>query len=148
MDFERKPGSRDGKPNKGTRRHPTAQRKEHTVEVSPAQKADFFDRSDNLNSGVEDEATGMRHGVKYSVNKGARWEMVAELEKEEARNKQGKTATMKQQVLVVDEAKLRGKKGSLWVNLRQEVKHELKAAELARLQEEGERFDYCDLRSD
>jgi hypothetical protein len=140
MDFERKPGSRDGKPNKGTRRHATAERKEHTVEVSPAEKADYFYRSDISKSGRQDESTGMQHGVKYSVNKGARWEMVAELEKEEARNRQGKAATMKEQVLVVDEAKLRGKKGSLYVNPRQEVKHELKAAELARLQEEGERL--------
>ena len=81
MDFEKKPGSRDGKPKKGTRRKPSAysREKNDTISVVPAGRSsiDWYDRGK-----LAPNERGMVPGVEYSVNKGKRWEIVEELEKD------------------------------------------------------------------
>jgi hypothetical protein len=98
MDLERKPGARDGKPHKGTRR----EGKKATASAKPKDlillRHDSSDTtapnvylSANNHRGEADAETGLLPGVTYSANKGKRWELVEQLRaREEADRAAGK----------------------------------------------------------
>jgi hypothetical protein len=89
MDFKRKPGSRDKKPFKGTRRNAEevmSGEKSHTIEARNIELAHgssswFWNEKVQQKERV-DPRTGLVRGVRYSVNKKERWETVERLKAE------------------------------------------------------------------
>ncbi len=75
-EFDRKPGSRDGKPNKSTRRNGALSG--HKLDTITVQ---------GYREQPADPATGMVPGVTYSVNKGKRWELVEQLKQQSLEDK-------------------------------------------------------------
>lgn len=73
MDESRKPGSRDG--DKSRVKHRV--NRNGLALVGASRKApEAFIQVDGKPKYTLDEATGLRHGVKYSLNKGKNWELV------------------------------------------------------------------------
>ena len=72
MESDKKPGSRDGKPLKGTRRKVKAVLNRADTVVIEGQK-----------TGERDAETGMAIGLEYSLNRDKRWEMVEEMRKDD-----------------------------------------------------------------
>ncbi len=91
MDFDKKPGARDGKPKKSTRRGgPPGLSKPHEVIELRTDMNDMMPpRGFGTRKGREelDEETGLRAGVIYSVNKGKRWELVEQLREQTEEDK-------------------------------------------------------------
>jgi hypothetical protein len=98
MDLDKKPGSREGKPKKGTRRDGkkvTASAKPKDLILLRHDSSDTTARdvyiAANNHRGEADAETGLVPGVTYSANKGKRWELVEQLEeREEADRAAGK----------------------------------------------------------
>ncbi len=68
MELDRKPGSRDGKPSKTTRRKARQEgKKEDSIELQ------------GTGDQPADPESGLVPGVTYSINKGRRWELVEQL---------------------------------------------------------------------
>jgi hypothetical protein len=88
MDFDKKPGSRDGEPYKGRRKKAVAVGpKDHSVRVLPADEIDslqlryrWSDRN-KAREGAKTNEYGMLEGVSYSLNKDGRWKIIEELKK-------------------------------------------------------------------
>ncbi len=81
--FLKKPGSRDGKPHKGTRRSKSVDHRAAPDTIVVLRKGEteyhqvIFDRNDHeLN-----KETGLLERVEYSLNKDKRWELVEEWKK-------------------------------------------------------------------
>jgi hypothetical protein len=92
MDFDKKPGSRDGKPYKGRRKKVIVlDEKKDTIRVLPAEsrETDNFNLTTQYSSrtsvpvGAKTNEYGMLEGVSYSLNKHGRWDMVDELKKKD-----------------------------------------------------------------
>jgi hypothetical protein len=91
MDLDKKPGARDGKPKKGTRRGgrrsgPAKPQEKLTLKVDPfdtAPPGQYGSKGDKA-----DEETGLLPGVEYSVNKGKRWELVDKLREQSEQDRE------------------------------------------------------------
>ena len=90
-DFDKKPGSRDGKPNKTTRRKgDTHAKPADVIELKYGTDDTSLPNgfsSSQTSRGPADPETGLLPGISYSVNKGKRWELVADLKNKAAEDK-------------------------------------------------------------
>ncbi len=119
-DLDRKPGARDGKPIKGTRRGGRQQ----------ATKTDTI-LLQGRRSEEADLETGLVPGVTYSVNKGKRWEMVEEL-KSKVEDEEG---AKKGEAVVVEVFRGRSEAGSA----EQERHGQVKKTEKERAKKERQK---------
>jgi hypothetical protein len=152
MDLDKKPGSRDGKPHKGTRRDANKANASHKPRDLIHLRHDSTHTSvpdmniSAMNPRAEPDAeTGLLPGVTYSANKGKRWELVEQLKaREEAdraagkeRGNEGEEREDRSDVMVVEltnQQTVRGMRLALEDKPGREFKGKVKAS-LAAVQE-------------